>query len=187
VPRSLLRALTGPSGNGQRPTEAPATVGSRFYDGTAFSLGNPESLLQEVQSFLYPLDNTPAMDFVLPAPGGGGGGDTGCKVTGGGSIVNGTEGKFSLDVHVNLKGNVQYRDQANAIDFRSTSITGVVCRSDGTATIEGAGKNKLDDKTQSFTVDVDDNGEAGSSDVFGIRIGPYSKSGRLTRGNVQIH
>jgi uncharacterized repeat protein (TIGR01451 family) len=66
VPASLLRALSGPTGPGQRPSEVPATAGSRFYDATAFSLGNTVSATQDVQSFLYPLDNTPSMDFVVP-------------------------------------------------------------------------------------------------------------------------
>jgi len=68
VPIQLLRALSGPTGPGQRPNEVPATVGSRFYDATAFSLGNTLSPTQNVQSFLYPLDNTPSMDFLLPTP-----------------------------------------------------------------------------------------------------------------------
>jgi uncharacterized repeat protein (TIGR01451 family) len=66
VPASLLRALSGPTGPGQRPSEVPATAGSRFYDATAFSLGNTVSATQDAQSFLYPLDNTPSMDFVVP-------------------------------------------------------------------------------------------------------------------------
>ncbi len=66
VPASLLRALSGPTGPGRRPSEVPATAGSRFYDATAFSLGNTISPTQDVQSFLYPLDNTPSMDFVAP-------------------------------------------------------------------------------------------------------------------------
>jgi uncharacterized repeat protein (TIGR01451 family) len=66
VPASLLRALSGPTGPGQRPSEVPATTGSRFYDATAFSLGNTVSATQDTQSFLYPLDNTPSMDFVVP-------------------------------------------------------------------------------------------------------------------------
>jgi hypothetical protein len=65
VPRSLLRQLSGADAAG-RPLEAPAAPGARFYDGTAFSLGNTLSATQSVQSFLYPLDGTPAMDFVLP-------------------------------------------------------------------------------------------------------------------------
>jgi hypothetical protein len=67
LPPELLRALSGPTGPGQRPSEVPATVGSRFYDATAFSLGNT-SASQDVQSFLYPFDNSPSMDFLLPPP-----------------------------------------------------------------------------------------------------------------------
>jgi len=65
VPRSYLRALSGPTGSGQRPAEVPATKGARFYDAAAWSLGNT-SPTKAVQTFLYPFDNTPAMDFLLP-------------------------------------------------------------------------------------------------------------------------
>ncbi len=64
VPRGYLRQLSGTDAAG-RPLEAPATAGARFYDGTAFSLGNTISPSQSQQSFLYPLDSTPAMDFKL--------------------------------------------------------------------------------------------------------------------------
>ncbi len=66
VPRSLLRALSGTDANG-RPLETTTLAAgvSRFYDGTAFSFGNANAN-PSVQSFLYPLDNTPAMDFLLP-------------------------------------------------------------------------------------------------------------------------
>jgi hypothetical protein len=67
VPREYLNALNGPTGAGQRPTLNKAAVGSRFYDATAFSLGNL-SPAPTVQSFLYPIDNPPAMDFLLPGP-----------------------------------------------------------------------------------------------------------------------
>ena len=190
VPRFLLRALSGPSGNGQRPAEVAAQPGSRFYDGTAFSLGNPLSLLQDVQTFLYPLDNTPAMDFVLPTGGGGGGGGGGteCKVTGGGSIFDGSEGRFTVNAHANLHGNNAYRDEAGGIDFRATSITSVTCNdADHSARIEGMGVNKTSTQQQPYQIDVVDNGEPGANDVFGIQFGSYGKSGRLTRGNIQIH
>lgn len=192
VPRFLLRALSGPSGNGQRPAEVAAQAGSRFYDGTAFSLGNPLSPLQVLQTFLYPLDNTPAMDFLLPAGGGGGGGGGGgsteCKVSGGGSIVQGSEGKFTVNAHANLKGNIQYRDDANGIDFKATSIISVACNdADHTARVTGMGRNKTDTPLQAYQVDVVDNGESGTNDEFRIQIGNYGKSGRLTRGNIQIH
>ena len=65
VPRSYLRQLAGADAAG-RPFEQPASAGARFYDGTAFSVGNTTSPVQSQQTFLYPLDNTPAMDFVLP-------------------------------------------------------------------------------------------------------------------------
>lgn len=66
IPRDKLKALSGPEGPKQRPAEVPATEGSRFYDATAFSLGNTMSTSQSMQGFLLRFDNTPAMDFVLP-------------------------------------------------------------------------------------------------------------------------
>ena len=120
-----------------------------------------------------------------PAAGGGGGG-SGCKVTGGGAIPStGGEGKFNLSVHATPKGKVDYRDAAANMDFRSTAISQVICRADGTATIQGTGLNGTNGTTQSFKVDVDDNGNQG--DTFGIVIGSYSKSGSLTKGNVTVH
>ena len=68
IPRGKLKALEGPQGPDQRPAEVPAKEGSRFYDATAFSLGNVVSASQSTQSFLLRFDNTPAMDFVLPGP-----------------------------------------------------------------------------------------------------------------------
>jgi hypothetical protein len=65
VPRSYLRQLTGADPDG-RPLEQPAAPGARFYDGTAFSFVNNFSPTQDNQSFLETLDNTPAMDFLLP-------------------------------------------------------------------------------------------------------------------------
>jgi hypothetical protein len=65
VPRSALRQL-GPVDGFGRPTEVAAGDGARFYDGTAWTEVNTVSPDQTVQSFLYPLDETAAMDFVLP-------------------------------------------------------------------------------------------------------------------------
>jgi hypothetical protein len=65
IPKALLRQLSGTDGSG-RPVQRPATVGARFYDGTAFSVANNISPTQAHQTFLYPLDNTAAMDFRLP-------------------------------------------------------------------------------------------------------------------------
>ena len=83
VPRAYLRGLAGPTGPGQRPVEVKAVPGTRFYDGTAFSLGNP-SPAADTQSFLYPIDNPPAMDFELPGKASGaGGGVPACAATAG--------------------------------------------------------------------------------------------------------
>jgi hypothetical protein len=189
VPRFLLRALSGPTGDGQRPAEVPAAVGSRFYDGTAFSLANPISPLQDAQTFLYTLDNTPAMDFLLPVGGGGGGPSAECKVNGGGSIGSGSqEGRFTVNAHANLRGNIQYRDGAGGIDFNATSITRITCNdADHSARVEGVGTNKTNTQQQPYEVEVVDNGETGSNDRFRIQFGNYEKTGTLSRGNVQIH
>ncbi|MFN2470266.1 MAG: DUF11 domain-containing protein [Gaiellaceae bacterium] len=67
VPRSVLRALTQTPDAFGRPEEiaAPLQDYARFYDATAFSLGNTVSPTQSLQSFLYPLDSTRAFDFVI--------------------------------------------------------------------------------------------------------------------------
>ena len=186
VPRFMLRALSGPTGHGQRPVEVAATVGSRFYDGTAFSLGNSASTDQSAQSFLYPLDNTPSMDFVIAAPGGGGGGGGGggapCKVTGGGSIES---GKFTVNVHATVppKGNTAYRDSNT--DFNSKSISSISCAGTS-ATVVGNGTNNGD--AVSFRLQVTDNGEPGTTDVYSLVLTPGgTREGTLTKGNIQVH
>ncbi len=78
VPSEYLRGLSGSSGPGARPAEVKAGPGTRFYDATAYSLANPSPDPRE-SSFLQPIDNPPAMDFLLGGSGGGtppGGGDT---------------------------------------------------------------------------------------------------------------
>ena len=183
VPRHLLRALSGPTGDGQRPAEVPATAGSRLYDGTAFSLGNPISPVQTVQTFLYPLDNTPSMDFLIPSGGGGGGGgDAACKVIGSGSIES---GKFTISAHATLppKGNTSYRDSDT--DFNSKSITSVTC-SGTSATVKGTGTNK--GQSVQFEIRVVDNGEPGTSDRYRLDLAPGgTREGVLTKGNLQVH
>ncbi len=64
VPRALLRGLKGSTGPGQRPVVDQAVVGTRFYDAAAYTVGSATP--EQSQSYLYPLDNSPAMDFLLP-------------------------------------------------------------------------------------------------------------------------
>jgi len=187
VPKYLLRGLAGSEGDGQRPHEVPASIGTRFYDAEALTVGNV-SPLQNAQSFMYPLDNTAAMDFLLPSPSTNPTG-TGCTVNGGGSIpgTHGGDAKFTVGAHANLKGNNALTDKGAGVDFRSTALTSASCASDGkTATIKGAGKDG--DNAVTFTITVVDNGEAGSTDTYGISLSDgYANSGTLSKGNVQVH
>lgn len=62
IPLRYLKALEGSEGPGRVPDQVPATIGSRLYDAAAFSVGNA-SADPSTQSFMYPLDNTPAFDL----------------------------------------------------------------------------------------------------------------------------
>jgi hypothetical protein len=185
IPRYLLRALSGPTGPGQRPLEVAATGGSRFYDGTAFSLGNTVSPDQRVQSFLYPLDNTPSMDFVLPTAPPPPPPTVPCKITGSGTI-SGSGGKFSLNVHTGTPptGSISYRDTNT--DFRTLTITSANCSDPAHATITGSGRNNGDNV--GYTVDVVDGGESSANDIFTLTMSSGgARGGRLSKGNIQIH
>jgi LPXTG-motif cell wall-anchored protein len=93
VPRSLLHIQSGSTGPDSVPELTDAIDGSRLFDGTAFTLGNTFTPLQADQSYLYPVDETASMDFLVgkatyPTTGGttGGGstgGNEGNKNTGG--------------------------------------------------------------------------------------------------------
>jgi hypothetical protein len=65
IPRSVLKAQSGPTGKDQVPTLVDATDGSRFFDGTAFAMSNPVSPVQALQSYLYQIDSSASMDFVV--------------------------------------------------------------------------------------------------------------------------
>jgi hypothetical protein len=183
IPRYLLRALSGPTGPGQRPLEVAAAVGSRFYDGTAFSLGNNVSPDQIVQSFLYPLDNTPSMDFLLPTPPPPPPLTIACKITGGGKIPAGNgQGSFSLNVHVATppSGSISYRD--GSTDFHSTSIGAASCPDRTHGHVTGYGVNN--GNNVSYTVDVVD----GSPDTFSLTMtNGGTRSGALTKGSITVH
>jgi hypothetical protein len=73
VPAAKLRTLKGGQGAGERPAEVAAKPGDRLYDGTAFSLSDTSPSGGPDQSFLYPLDNAPSMDFLVPERGSGSG------------------------------------------------------------------------------------------------------------------
>jgi len=67
--RVFLFKLVGGQGDQQRPSQIRATSGTRFYDASAFTFGDVLDRpgdIKNLQTYLYPLDNTPAMDFLLP-------------------------------------------------------------------------------------------------------------------------
>lgn len=155
--------------------------GDTLYNVTALSAGRSNDM-----DLYSDLDATRAFDFKFTGGGGGGGGGGGtCKVTGGGAIPGtapGTEAPFSINALPGLKGKVQYRDGSFA-DLRSTQFTSIECNGNS-AQVKGNGVNN--GQMVTFTVDVTDNGEPGTSDVFKITIGMYTRAGTLTRGNLQV-
>jgi hypothetical protein len=156
-------------------------LGGKLLNVTALSGGRNSGVPYD---FYADVDATKSFDYTLggtpppPPP------ETGCKVTGGGTVTGG--GQFGLNAHVNLKGKVSYSD-GSAADFRSTRITEVTCNVNAkTARIKGQGTNN--GHMVEFTVDVVDNGESGTTDVFSINLNDgYSKSGTLSSGNIQVH
>ncbi len=68
VPRNLLRAQAGRTDRGHMPDERPAAAGDRLFDGTVFTLANSFTATQAVQSYLYPVDATATMDFIVGSP-----------------------------------------------------------------------------------------------------------------------
>jgi ribosomal protein S8E len=165
--------------------------GTKLFNVTALS-GGRNSIPYD---FYADLDATKSFDYTFsgggppppPPPEGG------CNITGGGTIATGpgTEGRFSLNAHVSLKGKVQYRDGA-AADFRSSRLTQVSCNASAHSG-RIAGQGTSNGQMVTFTVDVVDNGESGSSDVFTITLRDndnnvvYTRTGTLTSGNMQVH
>ena len=136
VPRDYLQGLNGPTGAGQRPTLDKARAGTRFYDGTAFSIGNV-SPDPTIQTFLYPIDNPPAMDFLLPpdpkGPDGGGGSGKRCS-----NRIPGTAAKDTL---LGTKGSDKIRGGAGNDRIRGRGGKDCLAGQSGKDRISG-GKDK---------------------------------------------
>jgi hypothetical protein len=102
-------------------------------------------------------------------------------------------------------GNLEYNDHAKDMRIKVQSVDGPLISSPGTscpatpgskhATFGGTAAviRSTGTTTESFTVDVDDCGEPGTADTFGIRTDTYSNPpfplppSTLTGGNIQIH
>lgn len=67
VPLALLKALDKPEGGrGEYPVARAAVAGDRLFAAAVYSQANTISANQTVQGYLIPLDNSPAMDFLIP-------------------------------------------------------------------------------------------------------------------------
>jgi hypothetical protein len=65
IPRKFLKTMTGSTGAGKTPGLMGAKSGSRMYDGTVFTMGNSFTAVQKDQSYLYPVDQTASMDWIV--------------------------------------------------------------------------------------------------------------------------
>jgi hypothetical protein len=111
------------------------------------------------------------------------------EASGGGHItVGGQKANFGLDAEssvTGVTGSLTYHDKAGDVKVQSETVTSLAV-SGKTATIKGTCTvNKVSGFT--FTVDVTDNGESGSSDQFRIRLSNgYDASGPLGGGNIKV-
>jgi hypothetical protein len=64
VPLSYLEALEP---GVDVPTERDAKVGDRIYSSAMYVQANPTSPVPAIQSWLEPIDNSPAFDFIIGA------------------------------------------------------------------------------------------------------------------------
>jgi hypothetical protein len=94
-----------------------------------------------------------------------------------------------------VKGNLEYNDHENDVRIKAQSIDTMVigagpCGPNTHATFTGTASviRSTGTTTEPFTVDVDDCGEPGSADTFGIKTTTYSNGpSKLIGGNIQIH
>lgn len=97
-------------------------------------------------------------------------------------------------------GNLEYNDHAADVRIKAQSIDGLFISSPGAscsaipgskhATFTGTAQviRSTGTTTEPFTVDVDDCGEPGTADTFGIKTTTYSNGpSTLIGGNIQIH
>jgi len=93
------------------------------------------------------------------------------------------------------KGNLEYNDHENGVRIKAQSVDALFigagpCGPNTHATFTGTAQviRSTGTTTEPFTVDVDDCGEPGTADTFGIKTTTYSNGpNRLIGGNIQIH
>ena len=168
---------------------APATLGNGFLiDNLSYSSSAP--IAEKVTGggtiddpVFSPIGDLLSLPAVMPSLAGGG-----------------AQASFGLSVQSQSPaaaptGNLVYHDHGTGDDIKATSFTSLslspspstVCVNGthaelkGTATVNGA-------PNQSLKVEVDDCGEPGTSDTFGISAGSYMNGpSKLIGGNIKIH
>jgi len=130
------------------------------------------------------------------ATGGGPGGPPGrgtgnvVRVTGAGGI-DGKREQFNLQVDNGFgtslpDGQIRYRDNGNGFEMVSDSVD--TFQQNGSNEVVLTGKGHVGGTAVTYTVRVQDNGEAGSNDFFSILLSSgQSAQGTLTQGNIQFH
>ena len=97
-------------------------------------------------------------------------------------------------------GNLEYNDHQAGVRIKAQSVSGLFISSPGTSCPATPGSQhakftgmaavirSTGTTTESFTVDVDDCGEPGTADTFGIKTTTYTNGpGTLLGGNIRIH
>ena len=111
------------------------------------------------------------------------------RVTGGGAI-DGKRERFNLQASNGFgssppAGQVRYRDNGNGFEMDSDTID--TFSQNGSNEVVLTGKGHVGRTAVTFTVRVQDNGEAGTTDYFSIVIPGFpSAQGTLTQGNIQF-
>jgi hypothetical protein len=112
------------------------------------------------------------------------------------SVANpGSQASFGFVVQSNgtPKGNLEYNDKPagvriKAINIDSLFITTAACGAHAEFTGTAEVTQSTGTTTEDFTVKVDDCGEPGTMDTFGISTDSYSNGpSMLIGGNIQIH
>ena len=121
--------------------------------------------------------------------GGGGGGNNGqaFRITGTGKILGKTV-SFEINANDLPSGRLKYHDKEQQIDFASDKITGFTRMSPNKVMFTG--EATINGQKVMFNVEVEDNGNPGTSDRFKIVISGAVNSmreGALTQGNIQFH
>ena len=102
---------------------------------------------------------------------------------------------FGFTVQAPSKGNLEYNDHMADVRIKAISVSGPfsssgICGANTHATFTGTASviRPTGTTTESFTVQVDDCGEPGTLDTFGIMTSSYLNGPTLLiGGNIQIH